>query len=203
MIHAGLAHFQELLPQGYNIVKCINKEHQPCGCYTALKSSKQESFCKIHGPQADKGAEAALTSLFKAGLCGPVLTQCPLYTEAGKHQSRALPSFNRTSKGVRKSKGGVFSKSVLKLDILLCSASGTHFAAVEVQGSSHRDARNKHRDAIKAAAVAQTGNMRLFDFPACVAEYRPRGGRGRSGVKMHDGVSHFESVAFEIVKFLL
>ena len=160
------------------------------------------SQCKIHGKKPDEGAGAAWTALINAGLCGPVLTQFPILSLG--NQSRALPSMNRSSKGVQKSKGGIFSKNFLRLDMLLCSGSGTHFAAIEVQGSNHGESRIEHRDVAKAKAVARMPCVKLFEMPACELEYRPRRGtsRGRQCVKESDAVSHYDSLAMEIVKYL-
>lgn len=202
VVYADLAYCHRLLPRGYKLFRCCNNTEEPCGCFTALKTGHVNVMppCKVHGLKADKGAEDALNLIVKAGYCGPVVTQFPLYTEPGKNVSRALPSMNRTNKGVGKRKGGVFSKGTMKVDIML--SSGDNLAAVEVQGLSHNDPRNKHRDAIKAAALHKLGKLEYFEMHACEDEYKPRGGRGRNAQVSGDMLTHRQSKAEEIMKHL-
>lgn len=190
------------MPKGYKLHKCSNKDHQACGCYIALKKApgkKTLPSCKIHGVNADHGAEAALDSFVSAGYVGPILTQFPIHTLPGKGQSKALPGKKRSTGGVGKeqSKGGQYNKRMMKVDMLLCG--NDCFAAIEIQGDSHRDCRNEHRDLIKAAAVSQLGDCRLFEIHACLGEYKPRGTRSKCS---QSTITHTESVALELVQYL-
>jgi len=143
-----------------------------CKCLVPKKGraagyGKQDSHgqmhpqCKVHGVNADHGAEHVLAAVHSAGFGGQVCTQFPLYSETTKSQSRSLPSMSKKRKSVPKQLGGIFRAGPsLKLDMLLCScdASGKHvYAAIEVHGHSHKDRREIHRDNIKAKAARARG----------------------------------------------
>lgn len=195
-----------MLPsQEYNFFPCRNAEGSLCGCYTVLKKSKVDEppNCKAHGDNADEGAGVAVQALRDAGLDWTIVTQCPIHSDPAKHVSRALPSMNRTRKG-SKCRGGVYTSRTLKVDFMLCSNVGCRpvFAVVEVQGRNHSDSRVAYRDEVKFTAVDLMG---LAWFEMDVAQqYRPRDTRSRTRRCTAVGpyVSHFDSVAHEVVNFL-
>jgi len=161
--------------------------------------------CKVHGLGADVGAAACLEALQRAGYRGPVATQVPLYSERGRAQSRALPSKNRSAKSARKQAGGVFHRgATMKVDLVLASR-GSEFklAAVEVQGTSHLEARNMHKDKIKCSAVHACG-MQLFEMQAWPATVCPRPTKcGRHAPRLDAmQLSYNDSVAHEVVTHL-
>ena len=208
MFHAGdtsLDPYRQHLPRGYNLFKCASNKGDFCGCYTALKKkhASERPKCKIHGVKADVGAEPALRALKRAGYEGPVVTQFPVFSLCGKHVSRALPSMNKSTKGVCKAKGGVFSSRCLKLDMLLVSpVCSSVFAVIEVQGKNHSDARVLHRDCMKYNAII--GKFAVFELSGCDVQYTSRGSRSRQCASAceSDMLPHLDSKAAEAVEYL-
>lgn len=205
-MYAGLAAMMELLPEGYEVVECHRQDGDPCGCLIPLKrpDAKQGVLCKVHGPKADQGAAKALQAIKKAGYSGPVMTQFPVFSEAGKKQSRLLPAMNRSVQR----RGGVFRKGVLKVDMMLSSSGpNPNIAAVEVQGRNHDvDNRVEHRDEIKARCVECLHRCELFEVDTCEPDGCLKTGVTRSGRQIRrvhsDKVSHSESKACEIAEYL-
>lgn len=160
-----------VLPSKYHITKCQTMPGGTwCGCYTAVKDISRIPICKIHGKHADQGAQEVLGKLRVAGYGGPVLTQFPVFSEGNQNVSRNHASMDRSDEGIRrkggkgKGKGGEYHSGLLKVDILLCSMSSTHLAAVEVQGENHADTRVKTRDGTKKRAADFLPDCRLFEM---------------------------------------
>lgn len=215
----------EAMPSNYHITRCQAKDGSWCGCYTALKDKSGIPNCKIHGENADQGAEAVLGKVQGAGYAGPVFTQFPIYSEGKQCVSRHHASMDRSNDGRQrkggqgKGKGGQYHGGTQKVDILLCSWSCKRLAAIEVQGENHREGRVKRRDRGKKRGVDFLADCSFFEMSGQSAK-EPKGQvttqAGTSGsiassrskreiatpIRLQNTLSPQRCIAHEVVAFL-